>query len=156
MATNKPPTQRPRIIIHSVKYEPFVHESGDVDFDKIGARVIFYNTGTSEATIEHINYSIKQRLTPLDSGIFPHDEVPPKNKKIKSGLGDYIELTSDIEIRMARLSSDASSRVFLIGKIFYSDGSGCLRQTGFCRVWGGTPQRRVWIPVDDSEYEYAY
>jgi len=122
---------RPKIITHSVKYEPFVHESGDVDFDKIGASVIFYNTGENAATIEAIKYSIRQRITPLDSGIALIDTIPPKHKTIESGMGDYIEITSDIEIRTARQFSDPRSKVFLIGKIFYRDQRGACGKLAF-------------------------
>ncbi len=149
-------THRPQIKIHSVKYDPIVNKEGDVDFDKIGARVIFYNTGTGTATISVIRYSIRQRVGPLESGIFGTEVVPPNHARIESGMGDSIEMPSDLEIRAARIAGDSTSKVYLIGVIYYSDQRGGRRQTSFCRVWGGTPQRRIWCPADEPEYEYSY
>jgi hypothetical protein len=146
---------RPKIVIHSVKYEPATNEK-DSDLDTLGARIIFYNRGRSDATIEAIEYSLRQRLVPLESGILLHDRIPPKHSLIESGRGDYIQITSDIEVRTVRFVTDASSRIFLIGKIFYRDKLGGLRQTGFCRVFGGTAARRAWERIDDPEYEYSY
>jgi hypothetical protein len=146
---------RPEIVIHSVKYAPRVHKSGDTDLDRIGAQVIFFNKGTGNATLKSINYSIEQRLSPLESDIVLPSHTP-RRADLVSGRGDWVKCESDLEIRMARMASDKASRVFLIGKIIYEDQRGLARQVGFCRVFGGSPQRRTWDRVDEPEYEYSY
>ena len=148
-------THRPEIIIHSVKYAPEVHKSGDEDLDKIGAQVIFFNKGTGDATLKSINYNIEIRTAPLNRDIVLPSHAP-RRADLASGYGDWVQCVSDIEIRMKRLTGDDSSGVVLIGKIIYEDGRGLPRQTGFCRVLKGTPQQRVWERYDDPEYEFSY
>ena len=149
-------THRPKIVVHSVRYDPIFGESGDTELDRPAATVIFYNTGDSPTIIESITYSITQRRFPLESGINPRKQLVPRSIEIASGIGDFIKLESEAEIRTIQLKSDGASKHVLIGKVYYNAKGGGLRQTGFCRVLERGTHGFSWEPVDNPEYEYCY
>ena len=151
-------SHRPRIIIHSVKNSPVIRDSSDDGLDNICATITFFNTGDSTAKIESIFYSIAFRKFPLENGINPIKEFDPRNTIIESGMGDFIKLETDIEMRMWKLRTNTVIKLILIGKIFYRDKTGAFRQTGFCRAldYGANGEGLIWERIDNLEYEYGY
>ena len=152
-------THRPEIIVHSVSlpmdFSSFGSAQGDM---KVGAGIIYFNKGTTDAKIVDIKARITRSRFPLQAGIVIHEKIPIRAEKIKGGGKDYIRIKSDLSLaqeKSVQHGGDASNgAAFCMGIIVYEDDRGVKRETGFCRRLDAVAER--WIGADSPEYEYAY
>lgn len=149
-------SHRPEIIVHSVELA-FDVVNG-TDEATAGALVIYVNRGRTPATVVDIRARITRRSFPLRTGIPIMDTIPVPGLKIPSGGKGYIRVTSRSGLEHERVvqQNEPSPRGFAVcmGVIVYTDERSARRETGFCRQLDAVGER--WLPVENSEYEYAY
>lgn len=149
-------THRPEIFIHTVE---FAHDAMEhSEKTTVGAQISYVNKGRNSATIVEIRGRITNRTFPLQSGIMHWEQHVVPTEKILTGRRGYIRISSQIDPDFERIRqrSDTNPRghVICIGCIVYEDDRGVRRETGFCRRLDAIAER--WVPIENSEYEYAY
>lgn len=156
-------THRPRIVIHSMELAFDVGQNPDRP--TVGAELIYFNNGSTDAQIVEIACRITRRTFPLQSGIWaagnPEAQQAVPANKISGGGKGHIRVKSEIDLytergmQEAELGKVAPNRgIVCMGLIAYSDGRGVRRETGFCRRLDAVAER--WVSVDAPEYEYGY
>jgi hypothetical protein len=150
---------RPTIVVRSIKLNP----SSTSEFDRYGEGnwtidLYIVNVGQTEA---HIKY--------CEATGFWRDGYPPTATQIGKAqwpefsvqAGGRRKLNLPIEVEnfrgnMSVLEHDAKNRQdawpICSGKIIYRDDSGCIRETGFERVWQVGTQK--FIASEDPELGY--
>jgi len=146
-------THRPRITIYSLAFGGSMADANPVP---ISFRYV--NSGDSDAKITGVG----SRIFHLRAGDmlpgeiqFKHEEITPPID-VPSGM-HCIKLTLDTMRPATVLAAGAKSdteKIVCVGHVFYRDGNGTRRQSGFCREFDLATGR--WIKMQDDEYEYSY
>jgi hypothetical protein len=145
---------RPKVIVRSIVLSAP---------EKIRYTVV--NQGSTRAHIMSSNITVTD-ITSVNGWLpanAPYGQADNTLGKISLDPGDYMEgsitleagiiqqIKSDRESK--RLGSSNPGSVHCLGYIQYMDGNGAVRYTAFCRVFN--VQRERFVPVIDSDYEYA-
>jgi hypothetical protein len=144
-------THRPRITVHT--FEVSSNEHGH-----IGAVFTYVNSGGTPATINEIAHNIF-----FSDGLRPGASM--KERKLESktlAAGEQTTFLIDSETTeesavVARMRADREQRaldLLCVGRIKYTDTQKIVRETGFCRRYD--TKSRIWVRVDNSDYEYFF
>jgi hypothetical protein len=113
----------------------------------------FTNQGETTAIVKAIAARIMQGVAMPIGVIFIDEEV---NVRLESGQSDVHCINSTFENpNYPGHISQTSTPIFCIGCIRYSDVSGIMRETGFCRKLH-IANDYWFVPDPVPEYEYAY
>ena len=164
-------SHRPKIIVQAVVFVLDVVEGSDGA--RVGANVIYFNAGETRAKIVSIVARIARRRWPLQPaiplmpGVATDPEIPVPSERIHGGARGEFRVASDAAVSherrvqldlLRRHGADwqtyADSAVVCIGRIVYEDDRRIRRETGFCRKLDAANER--WLPVGETEYDYAY
>jgi len=151
-------THRPEIIVHSIT-APMDVSVRAMDDHRIGAFVLFFNKGVTEAKITKITAMISRQFVPIQSGLFAEGDVEVRHPDLAAGMKNYFSLKSTYsqdQERKTQVSPPDSrlSAIFCKGVIAYEDGRGVKRETAFCHRYDAVTER--WASAGEPEYEYAY
>jgi hypothetical protein len=150
-------THRPQIGVHAI-------EARETD-SMASARVFFINKGGTAATIEEIKAVVvktSKPMTQFESSLVLTG-ITARNGALASGMKDWfdIEFPPLQTVGVVTVVPEGKD-YFCIGVIFYRDGVGNLRETGFIRVFKRDSQAnnlgpRRWVRLEgESEYQYEY
>lgn len=143
-------THRPKIVC--LFFEPFEGAGDDND----GVEITYVNAGTAPAIMLEIGWTIiaTQNLRPgviMESISLNRKTVAP-GEKGKRGIESL--LATAIHVQAAHPEYGGAPPFYCIGYIAYQDRAGARRETGFCRSFD--LERKCWLGVPNSEYEYSY
>ncbi len=136
--------------------------------EKLIIRIVFVNTGLSEAVIDKYGIGIHiihpESYLPVDPE-FPvtmtggQQKCPIGYTLVANDLTDGTILTDHQNVSIR----NRSRRLYCTGFVQYTDAMGSLRKTAFCRVFEASlapgssenPGRFIAPPVAEPDYEYA-
>jgi hypothetical protein len=146
----------PKLKVRSVEVRPRPYATGE-PFNvfppdtTVECRFLVRNTGGSRATILYsaVTLFVMPHSEPLPmvsplTGVTPNDPIIP-NIQLKPG-----EFTFGIFVRRTDNEETASVKnLYVLGWVDYTDDTGNLRHTSFCRMF----VRGRFVPVNDPDYE---